>query len=244
MFYIQIEEIKDNRVLTKLDVQRITFHIRQTFERYTELVLNGYLSAESKFNDPNGDNLDAKPFYPDVERDQNYIDCNLGKNLEVMRQFCFETEQPKRFLKDMGVTDGYTSGGLNDFLYETLPPCLAFEGLIRSGVMEVQCRIEHVHWLLIHFFARLKLEYGSLSYGNVPDLDMVTEQIEALGIHESYFSFRELTLLGGYKTERAVRNLASPSTPEHRRLPIIKKGRSTFVKHEVVSAWLKDATLD
>lgn len=242
MFNINVEEIKDNRILTRVDVQRITFHIRQTFERYTELVLNGYLSAESKFTDPNGDDLDAKPFYPEVERYLNYVECNLGRNLEIIRTFCFEAENPKSYLEAAGVTDGYTSGGLNDFLYETLPPCLAFEGLLRSGVMEVPCKIEHVHWLLIHFFARLKLEYGSLSYGRLPDIDMVGDQIASLGIHESYFSFRELTLLGGYKTERAVRNLASPSTPEHRRLPIIKNGRSTFLTHEVVSAWLKNVT--
>jgi hypothetical protein len=67
---------------------------------------------------------------------------------------------------------------------------------------------------------------------------MVWEQLNPLGVHAEHFSFRELTLLSGYKTERGIRNLASPSTPAHRRIKVIKEGRRTLIEPSEAKRWL------
>lgn len=239
MFYCQVEEIKNNHALTQLDVKTMTYYIRQTFERYSLMVAKGYLVAEEAFQDPNGDTTFVKPFDPDCAESLLFANCALGRNLELMRWFCWEAQDPRAFLEDSGVTDGFTSGGLNDFLFETVPPSMAFQSLADSGVMETLYGPEKVHWLLIHFFAKLKLVYGCLEDPNTPDMDMIHLHLDALGVHSEHFSFRELTVLSGYKTERAIRNLASPSTPKHRRLSVIKEGRHTFVEAGEARRWLK-----
>lgn len=238
MFSVNVNEIKNNRPLAPADIEVIAFLVRQTFERYTYMIVNGYLDAESRFRDPDGYILDLKRFDPNNEADREYADCRLKHNLEIIRYFCFDAADARAFLEEKGVTNGYTSGGLNDFLFETIGPCLALENLLKSGVMEWGYDVNQIYWLLIHFFARLKLVYGSLEQGVAPDMDMVWELVELLGIHEHHFSFREITLLAGFKTERAVRNLASPSTPAHRRLAVIKDGRNTYVTHAVLREWL------
>ncbi|MDG2898169.1 hypothetical protein P7M61_27440, partial [Vibrio parahaemolyticus] len=82
------------------------------------------------------------------------------------------------------------------------------------------------------------IDYGI--NGHFPETFFHCEHVESLGLDTELFSFRELTLLSGYQTERAVRNLASPSTPEHRKLAVVKKekGRSTFVTREETIRWL------
>lgn len=243
MFLIQVEELKNNRALTHGDILKMSFFIKQTFERYTALVKYGYVTMEDEFSDPNGDSTETRPFNLESDADVDYASCKLSKNLEIMRTFCFDAKNPREYLESTGVTDGAYSGGLDDFLYETLPPCLAFDGLLKSGVMETYYGAEHVHHLLIHFFARLKLEYGSLHIEDAPDLGMSSDNILALGTHDRHFSFRELTLLAGFKTERSVRNLASPSTPEHRRLAVIKEKQRTLVEHHVAKKWLSSQLL-
>lgn len=239
MFLVQVDEIKNNGALTERDVIKMSYYIKQTFERYSDLVKYGYLTMEERFTNPNGDQTEVKPFIDGCEDSIEYANSALQKNLEIMRKFCFDSEDPRSYLESTGATDGTTSGGLDDFLFETLPPCLAFEGLLQSGTMETYYGPEHVHRLLIHFFARLKLVYGSLRIEDAPDMGLSSHNIEALGVHEQHFSFRELTLLAGYKTERGVRNLASPSTPAHRRLKVIKDGKRTFIEHAVAKQWLQ-----
>lgn len=239
MFNIQIEEIKANRPLTPTDVGKMTYYVRQTFQRYTLMIEQGYLAAEEMFQDPNNDTTFVKPFDPESDESIRYTDCVLGRNLELIRFFCWDASHPKAFIAESGMAHGAASGGLNDFLFETLPPCLAYQTLAKSGVMETLYSGREIHWLLIHFFAKLKLVYGDLFGSDTPDLDMAELHLHALGIHPEHFSFRELTLLSGYKTERAIRNLASPSTPGHRRLEVIKEGRNTFIKASEARRWIK-----
>lgn len=238
MFNCRIEEITDNSALSSMDVQRMTYYIRQTFERYALMIAHGYLTAEEAFRDPQGDDTFVKPFDNESAEDRKYVDCKLGHNLELMRTFCWENVSPIEFLESHGITDGVTSGGFNDFLFETLPPCLAFQSLNEAGVMETLYGSKKALHLLIHFFAKLKMVYGRLDGDGIPPLDMVWDHLDSLGVHAEYFSFRELTLLSGYKTERGIRNLASPSTPAHRRIKVIKEGRRTLIEPSEAKRWL------
>lgn len=235
----KIEEIKNNVLLTKIDTAEMAYYIRQTFERYSAMICSGYLLAEEQFKNPNGAETEVNPFNPESTESLEYAKTHLKTNLEIMHHFIYDADEKLSYLHKVGATDGTTMGGLNDFLFETLPPCIAYQSLNEAGVMDTFYGSEKIHALLIHFFALLKLECGSLDNSPCPDLTMVEDHLSNLDIHSKHFSFRELTLLSGYKTERAVRNLASPSTPEHRRIKVIKENRNTYVERAEVLRWLE-----
>jgi hypothetical protein len=164
------------------------------------MIAHGYLTAEEAFRDPQGDDTFVKPFDNGSAEDRKYVDCKLGYNLEVMRKFCWENVSPIEFLESHGVTDGVTSGGFNDFLFETLPPCLAFQSLVDAGVMETLYGPEKALRLVIHFLAKLKMVYGRLDGDGVPPLDMVWEHLNSLGVHAEHFSFRAIKQNAEFET--------------------------------------------
>jgi hypothetical protein len=168
-----------------------------------------------------------------------YANVNIGKNLQLMLKFIELKEGELSFIEEYLVSPYCYSGGLDDFLYETLPQCLSCHWLIQAGVMETYYDTLAIQRLIIHFFAKLKLVYGSLESKNCPEMSLTEGYFAELEIDESRFSFRELTLLSGYKTERAVRNLASPSTPQHKRIKVVKEGRKTFIENDEAIRWLK-----
>ena len=114
--------------------------------------------------------------------------------------------------------------------------------MMENGVLEIPCSftLDRIPLLLVNFLAGLKLHYGSLEKASgCPALDYHHESLFKLEVDYKLFSFRELTLLSGYKTERAIRNLASKSTASEKRLATVKQGRQTFVEHSEVVRWLK-----
>jgi hypothetical protein len=241
MFYCNVEEIKNNNPISKIDISEMAYYIRQTFERYSELVRSGYLSSEVEFSDPDGEDTEVNPFKPDSSESLAYAKTSLQSNLNIMHEFIYVAKNKMDYLHESGATDGHTCGGLNDFMFDVLSPCLAYQSLNEYGVMDTFYGSEKIHALLIHFFAALKLECGSLCQPDCPDLMFVDDHIgRGLNIDSNHFSFRELTLLSGYKTERAVRNLASPSTPANRRLRVIKVKRHTYVEHSEAKRWLAE----
>jgi hypothetical protein len=215
----------------------MSYYIRQTFERYSMMVTEGYIEAEFAFCEE-GDSTTTKTFDPSKEDHVSYADTHIGKNLQLIFEFIMLDKGEKKFV-EKHFSDGAYAGGMNDFLYETLPPCLLLQSLIRVGVMEVPFDSRPLDYLLIHFFAKLKLIYGSLDDSDCPELDLVLDHVSEMNIDYKMFSFRELTLLSGYKTERAVRNLASKSTPEHRQIKVIKNGRKTLIEHKEIIRWLE-----
>ncbi|WMN82017.1 hypothetical protein [Vibrio parahaemolyticus] len=242
-FKIHVNEITENPAFKEEDIAEMAFYVKQTLHRYLEVVNRGYLHAESLFNDPEGgSDMDVAPFQPENPEHVEYADCSLHSSLLQMYKFCFVAEDKKSFLEQSYITKG-ALGGLNDFIADTLPPCLSYQSLAQNGIMEDYYDDNKIHRLLIAFFANLKLIYGSIGNGingHFPDSFFHCEHVELLGLDNELFSFRELTMLSGYQTERAVRNLASPSTPEHRKLTVVKKekGRSTFVTREEAIRWL------
>lgn len=241
MFYCNVEEIKNNQPIAKIEITEMAYYVRQTFERYLELVRSGYLSSEAEFSDPDGDDTEVNPFKPNSSESLKYANTNLQSSLNIMHEFIYLANNKMDYLRETGATSGITTDGLNDFMFDVLSPCLAYQSLNEYGVMNTGYGSEKIHALLIHFFALLKLECGSLNPPDCPNLDHVDDLITgALNIDFNHFSFRELTLLSGYKTERAVRNLASPSTPPNRRLSVIKVKRNTYVEHSEAKRWLAE----
>jgi hypothetical protein len=106
-----------------------------------------------------------------------------------------------------------------------------------SCQMEIDMDSQKLYCLLQHYFAIVKLAFGS--FENAPQIDLWWDKLPLLGVVYDHFTFRDLALLSGYKTERAVRNLASPSTPENRRISVIKNGRQTLITLDEVIRWLK-----
>ena len=235
--YLAINEIVNNEPLSKNKVIEMSFYIRQTFERYTMVINDGYQEAEAFFGIED-DPTTTKVFDPSNEEHLHYADTHLGKNLQLIFEFLKLTIDEKSFVKQH-FSDGAYSGGMNDFLYETLPPCLLLRNLILAGVMETYFDSNPLVNLLIHFFAKLKLIYGSLEDSDCPKLDLLLDHLSEMNIDDKMFSFRELTLLSGYKTERAVRNLASKSTPKHKQIKVIKNGNKTFIEHKEITRWLQ-----
>jgi hypothetical protein len=234
---INVNEITNNKVISESDVWAISFYIRQTYERFTMMVVDGYLSSETKFiNEEYGYSYTAF-FNPDDTEHLAFADTSLGRNLQLIRS-AITAENPKSFiLKNSVMSDGNLNGGMDDFLQETLVPCMPIQFLVSSGAMEVGIDLDALHRLLIHYFAVIKLHFGSIHAA--PESNISHEHIWALGVDLELFSFREMTLLSGYKTERAVRNLASPSTPAHRQISIVKQGRLTLIEHQEAVRWLQ-----
>ncbi|RIZ51542.1 hypothetical protein [Vibrio sp. PID23_8] len=50
-FKINVKEITENPPITDSDLIEMAFYVKQTLERYSEMVNNGYDSAENKFED-------------------------------------------------------------------------------------------------------------------------------------------------------------------------------------------------
>jgi hypothetical protein len=234
---INVNAITNNKVISESDVWAMSFYIRQTYERFTMMVVDGYLASETKFSNEELGYSYTAFFNPDNAEHLAFADTSLGRNLQLIRS-AIAAEDPKSFiLNDKIMSAGAFNGGMDDFLEETLVPCMPIQFLVSSGSMEVNIDLDSLHQLLIHYFAVIKLHFGSLDAA--PQTDNSERHIWALGIDPELFSFREMTLLSGYKTERGVRNLASPSTPAHRRISIIKQGRLTLIEHQEAVRWLK-----
>jgi hypothetical protein len=199
----------------------------------------GYAVAEEAFHNEEDDPTTTLQFNSKNPDHMAFADVNIGRNLQHMLKLIKLKEGEAAYVQEYLVEPYYYSGGLDDFLYETLPQCLSCRWLIQAGVMETYYDTSAIKRLLVHFFAKLKLVYGSLSSGECPEISLTEGYLFDLEVDESRFSFRELTLLSGYKTERAVRNLASPSTPDHKRINVVKDGRKTFVEHDEAVRWLK-----
>jgi hypothetical protein len=234
---LNVNEIKMNQMISESDVWELSFYIRQSYEFFNMMIVDGYLAAEEKFRSDDHGYLDTIRFQRDNAEHLAYANTSLGNNLQMMR-CAIIADDPKSFILNQSLmSDGCLNGGMNDFLQETLVPCLPMQFLVSSSSIEVGIDTDLLHRLLIHFFAVIKLHFGSLELA--PDSTLMDDKIAMLGVDFEYFSFREMTLLSGYKTERAVRNLASPSTPEHRRISIIKQGRLTQIEHKEVVRWLQ-----
>jgi hypothetical protein len=237
-FNIKIQEITNNRKLSEMDVWEMAFYVVQTFERFALMNREGYKVAERKFCDEEIDTT-ALIFVHGCQEHIDFANVNVGKNLQLMLKFLQLGAGEKEFINENFIPLFSYAGGLNDFLYETLPQCLACDSLISVGSMDTYFDSSPLHYLFIHFFAKLKLVYGSLVAKDCPESRSIEDHLYRLGVDDDRFSFRELTLLSGYKTERAIRNLASPSTPEHKRIKIVKEGRKTFIEHDEVVRWLR-----
>ena len=236
---VRIKEITNNQQFSKMDVWRMSFYVIQTFDRFALMNREGYAVAEEAFAEEVGDTVTTQ-FRAECKEHLDFANVNLGRNLQLILKFIQLDKGEKEFIEDKLVSPYFYSGGLNDFLHETLPQCLTCDSLISVGIMDTYFDSSTLHYLLIHFFAKLKLIYGSLDSDDCPNLNMVEDHIYNMGIDDNRFSFRELTLLSGYKTERAIRNLASQSTPEHKRLKIVKEGRNTLIEYDEAVRWLKD----
>ena len=235
-FKVQMREIFSNPVFTEKQIVEMAFYVKQTIHRYLEVVNCGYLQMEEQFAEEEGDTV-TKQFKYDVTEHVEYAQSSLLNNLLSIYEFCFVAKDKKAFLQQHYMSDGYTMGGFNDA--ETMSPSLSYQALSENGVMDDYYDGDCIHRLFITFFATLKLIFGSLhEKDGCPDMMHHECNIYSLGVHPEYFSFRELTLLSGYQTERAIRNLASPSTPEHRKLAVVKEGRLTFVTHQEAIRWL------
>jgi hypothetical protein len=240
-YSIRVKEITQNFPLKEVDIREMAFVVKQTFHRYLTLINAGYLEMEAHFLEEEGDTV-ARQFdstNPDIIR---YADTSLYHELMRIYKFCFTDIDKEAFIsadENKYMFNGLTMGGLFDFLSETMAPCLSYQSLDEHGILDDYYDGSKIHRLFIAFFAHLKLHFGSLEEKDgCPDVYGHIEGLHALGIHLQHFSFRELTLLSGYKTERAVRNLASPSTPEHRRISVVKEGRNTYVTHSEALRWL------
>ncbi|MEW9798012.1 hypothetical protein [Alteromonas sp. CYL-A6] len=239
---IKVNEIVHNPPFSELDIMEMAFYVKQTVHRYLDLINMGYLEMEHTFAQEENDTITIQ-FNQNNSEHVEYANTTLYRNLLKIYQFCFVEKDKAVFVSDKNNTDmfeGLTMGGMNDFLSETLSPCLSYHSLSENGVMDDYYEGDKIHRLFIAFFAHLKLHFGSLlDSGNCPSFEMHHQNVYRLGVHEEHFSFRELTMLSGYQTERAIRNLASPSTPEHRRISVIKEGRLTYITFEEATRWLR-----
>ena len=191
---IQINEITNNRKYSEMDVWRMSFYVVQTFDRFALMNKSGYAVAEEVFAEESGDTVTTQ-FNEDCQAHLDFADVNLGKNLQLILKFIQLNGGEKQFIQDYLVAPYYYAGGLNDFLYETLPQCLTCHSLIAVGVMETYFEPNELHYLFIHFFAKLKLIYGALDAEDCPEFDLVEEHIHNMDIDMTRFSLRELTLL-------------------------------------------------
>jgi hypothetical protein len=231
-----VNEIKSNKVINEIDVWEMSFYIRQSYEFFNMMVVDGYLASEEKFQSADQSYLNTICFERYNIEHLAYANTSLGRNLQMIRQIVIANDPKSFILNKEAISDGSLNGGMNDFLQETLIPCIPVQFLVSSSSIDIGIDIDALHRLLIHFFAVIKLHFGSLDLA--PDSSFMHDQIATLGVDPTFFSFREMTLLAGYKTERAVRNLASPSTPDNRRISIVKKGRLTVIKHKEAVRWL------
>lgn len=229
-------EIKNNRTITEQDVWELSFYIRQSYERTTMVVNEGYFASECLFRSDDDGCLETISFKAKDPKHMEYANNSLGKNLQLMRQAIYHSD-PKTFILDnRSMSNGPYNGGMNDYLEETVGPCIAVELLNMSCQMEIQMDSQMLYRLLLHYFAIVKLTFDG--FENAPEIDLWWDKLLMLGVVDEHFTFRDLTLLSGYKTERAVRNLASPSTPENRKISVIKVGRQTLITQGEVIRWL------
>lgn len=240
MIHVKINEIANNMPFTQTDIWEMAFYVTQTFDRYALMNAKGYAEAEAAFSEDDDSTVTIQ-FNPENKKHMKYAKQSLGNNLQLMFQFINLNQDEKVFVERKLVAPYNYAGGLNDFLYETLPQCLIAPTLIENGVMETYYDTDKIHRLIIHFFAKIKLIYSQLDGGDCPQMDLIGGHIHAMDIDFHRFSFREITLLSGYKTEQGVRNLASKSTPVHKRIAVvktIKNGRKTFVELDEAKRWL------
>ena len=239
--YQLTEELKNNAKFSKQEVNEMVFYIQQTFDRYQTWVRGGYLAMEEKFIEAQGGTIVVHYDAASTEH-QKYIQTSFGSDLCRILEFIQSADKDKFIEENELFFNGSFMGGLNDSLSDIIAPCLSSKFMMENGVLEIPCSftLDRIPLLLVNFLAGLKLHYGSLEKASgCPALDYHHESLFKLEVDYKLFSFRELTLLSGYKTERAIRNLASKSTASEKRLATVKQGRQTFVEHSEVVRWLK-----
>jgi hypothetical protein len=232
-----IHEIKNNKTITEQDIWELSFYIRQTYERTTMVVIDGYFASEDVFRSDDHGCLETISFNAADPKHMEFANNSLGQNLQLMRQATCHSDPKAFILANNSMSNGPYNGGMNDYLEETVGPCMAVDLLNMSCQMEIDMDSQMLYRLLLHYFAIVKLAFGG--FDNAPDIYLWWDKLLMLGVVHEHFTFRDLTLLSGYKTERAVRNLASPSTPENRRVSVIKVGRQTLITRDEVLRWLK-----
>jgi len=238
-------EIKDNQPLSKKDMFEMAFYVNQTFDRYQKSNYAGFFEAEQAFKEYSEDSQDdtvTEQFRMENEGHMRVANNSLGQNIMSMFEFIYKEQKTHALFCSEEPElpfEGGCYGGINDFLLGTISSLMLYQPMMLNGGMETYYGANKINLLVTHFFALIKLVYGSFDDERCPDMSTCENIIYQVIPHNEHFSFRELTLLSGYKTERAVRNLASPSTPEQRRLKTIKVGGKTFVTYKEAVRWLK-----
>lgn len=235
------EEVINHRPFTLGEADEFTFYIRQTIDRYASLATWGYLITEEEFKHDDFESTFAvKEFNPSLAEHVKYVECSLGSNLRMMVKFINSENKESFITANETHFNGITMGGLDDFNAETMPLIISAIFMMENGVLEMpfSYKFNRMALLPIHFYAELKLHFGSFDTEGCPSLDNSFDLLHALEIHPDLFSFRELTLLAGYKTERSIRNLASKPQSDPRYIRTTKQGRKTYIEHSEAVRWL------
>jgi hypothetical protein len=233
---LNINEITNNQPITAMDVWELSYYVHQTYDRQLVLVRDGYLASEHEFRSDDEGYLGTIYFDKNNSEHLEYANTSLGRNMQKMLAM-INAEDPLAYMSaDKDMSDGWINPGMDDFIEETISPLLPAPYLDTLCMMESGLNSQLLYRLCIHFCATVKLAYEGII--DVPEFNSAFEIFSSLAIPIETISFRELTLLAGFKTERAIRNLASPSTPEHRRLKVIKEGRLTGIEINEAKRWL------
>jgi hypothetical protein len=75
-FNLSINEIVNNNPLSNNNITEMSYYIRQTFERYSMMVTEGYIEAEFAFCEE-GDSTTTKTFDPSKEDHVSYADTHI-----------------------------------------------------------------------------------------------------------------------------------------------------------------------
>jgi hypothetical protein len=233
---LNINEITDNQPITEMDVWELSYYVHQTYDRQLVVVRRGYFASEGEFRSDDKQVLETIYFDNINPEHLEYADTSLGRNMQKMLTMINAKDPLAYMSSEKEMSAGWINDGMNDFIEETISPLLPVPYLNTLCMMETGLQSQVLYRLCIHFFATVKLAYNGIN--NAPELNLAFEIFSSLSIPLDTISFRELTLLAGFKTERAIRNLASPSTPEHRRLKVVKEGRLTGIEINEAKRWL------
>jgi hypothetical protein len=218
--------------LSSFDKDKISFNVIMGLKRPYFVAEVGYVASEIEFGQVDYDPYMAIEYDPNnVEHVELVNSSSTRRCIEVLHLFAEDLSldaQQNEFLNK-----GYNFiGETGDFLVEALYPLAVYiyakEAMQMNEYMTDYGDSSEVLRLLIFKF----LTRYNMVYEEFPCFDFGLN--ENLGISYEGFSFKQLTIMLGFETERTARGLALESTPEGKRITVFKSGGNrTFISKDV-----------
>ncbi|MGR5452109.1 hypothetical protein ACP3VZ_03870 [Vibrio sp. PNB22_2_2] len=236
--------LSGSKVITEIDILELCFNVKLSYEFQIEVINKGLKSANynSKLVDIASEEDDSFIKFDASNREHlSYAkDTSLYQRLYFMWIYCSSSTKAGRNALLLQQIE-YKQSGKNlwgffeDISCEIFPIILSvFQFRCNTTMTTHLDEFNTFNYLVIKFFALIKLDNGGEFHGST----MTHQYLSLFGIHHTFFNFRELTLLSGYQSERAARNLANASTPKHKRIQVEKCGRMTYISRREILRWL------